>query len=174
MEKRNVSKYFYIFAKRHHAAANISDDGLSGINLNKKLQKFNIQLGKKKIDINLYSYGEYTEWDRNSRKLPKIVNISHTVQAEIGTEFGYVLKIKRGKGKKLEFKVIHPPFKDENGVVMDDFTGEYYINSNDYEFFLGDCIWEPLDDKLGPWRLITYLDGQVIADKTLQLVRKES
>lgn len=131
-------------------------------------------MARKKIDIELYSYGEYSEWDRNSRKLPKIVNITHTIEAEIGTEFGYVLKIKRGKGKKLEFKIIHPPFLDEDGKLVPDFTGEYYINSNDHEFFLGDCIWEPLEDKLGHWRLITYLDGQVIADKTLHLVKKEA
>ncbi|MGQ7869826.1 DUF3859 domain-containing protein [Sunxiuqinia sp. sy24] len=130
-------------------------------------------MAKKKVDIELYSYGEYSPWDRSSRDLPKIIEISEVIEAEIGTEFGYILKIKKGKGKKLEFKIIHPPFKDEHGTISPDFTGDYYVNSNDYSFFLGDCIWEPLEDKLGPWRLITYLDGQVIADKTLQLVAKK-
>lgn len=130
-------------------------------------------MARKKIDIELHSYGQYSEWERNSRKLPKIINITETIEAEVGTEFGYILKIKKGKGKKLEFKIIHPPFTDERGNSMPDFTGEYYINSNDYEFFLGDCIWEPLEDKLGSWRLITYLDGQVIADKTLLLISRK-
>ena len=130
-------------------------------------------MARKKIDIELHSYGQYSEWERNSRKLPKIINITETIEAEVGTEFGYILKIKKGKGKKLEFKIIHPPFTDEQGNSMPDFTGEYYINSNDYEFFLGDCIWEPLEDKLGSWRLITYLDGQVIADKILLLINKK-
>ncbi|WP_053186948.1 DUF3859 domain-containing protein [Sunxiuqinia dokdonensis] len=129
-------------------------------------------MAKKKVDIILHSYGQYTKWDRESRELPKILEIAHTIQAEIGTEFGYLLKIRKGKGKKLEFRIIHPPFKDEQGNIAPDFTGEYYVNSNDYSFFLGDCVWEPLEDKLGPWRLITYLEGQVIADKTLELVRK--
>ncbi len=129
-------------------------------------------MARKKIDIELYSYGQYTEWNRGSRNLPKIVDITDTIEAEIGTEFGYILKIRKAKGKKLEFRIIHPPFKDEAGVVMPHFTGEYYINSNDYAFFLGDCIWEPLEDKLGEWRLITYLDGQVIADKILKLIPK--
>ena len=129
-------------------------------------------MARKKVDIELYSYGQYTQWSRNSRKLPKIVDITDVIEAEIGTEFGYILKIKKGKGKKLKFIIIHPPFTDDKGEVMPDFTGEYYINSNDYEFFLGDCIWEPLEDKLGYWRLITYLDGQIIADKTLQLIKK--
>ena len=130
-------------------------------------------MSKKKIDIELYSYGEYSRWDRNSRELPRIINITETIEAEIGTEFGYVLKIKKAKGKKLEFRIIHPPFNDENGQLMPDFTGEYFIGSNDYSFFLGDCIWEPLEDKLGDWRLITYYEGKVIADKTLRLVKKQ-
>jgi len=129
-------------------------------------------LSKKKFDITLYTYGEYSTWDRESKALPKILNITDTIEADIGTEFGYVLKIKKAKGCKIDFRIIHPPFNDENGEPMDDFTGEVYINSNDYEFFLGDCIWEPLDDKLGSWRLITELEGKVIADKTLYLVRK--
>ena len=130
-------------------------------------------MAKSKIDITLYSYGEYSAWDRSSRELPKLINITETIEAEIGTEFGYVLKIKKGKGKKLEFRIIHPPFKDEHGKVRPDFTGEYYVNSNDHSFFLGDCIWEPLEDKLGEWRLITYMDGKVIADKTLTLIKKK-
>ncbi|WP_163710821.1 DUF3859 domain-containing protein [Mangrovibacterium lignilyticum] len=129
-------------------------------------------MSKKKFDITLYSWGEYSSWDKQSKALPKILNITNTIESDIGTEFGYVLKIKKAKGYKLDFRVIHPSFNDEFGEPMDDFTGEVYINSNDYEFFLGDCIWEPLDDKLGPWRLITELEGKVIADKTLYLVRK--
>ena len=131
-------------------------------------------MSKKKFDITLYTWGEYSTWDRSSKALPKILNITDTIEAEIGTEFGYVLKIKKAKGVKLNFRIIHPPFNDEFGQPMDDFTGEVYINSNDYEFFLGDCIWEPLDDKLGEWRLITEIEGKVVADKTLHLVRKRA
>ena len=129
-------------------------------------------MSKKKFDIALYTYGEYSTWNRESKALPKILNITDTIEAEVGTEFGYVLKIKKAKGCKIDFRIIHPPFNDEFGEPMDDFTGEVYINSNDYEFFLGDCIWEPLEDKLGAWRLVTELEGKVIADKTLHLVRK--
>lgn len=130
-------------------------------------------MGKKKIDVDMYSYGEYTQWVRNSRELPKIVAITDTIEAEIGTEFGYVLKIKKAKGKHLLFNIIHPSFTDESGAVTPDFTGEVYINSNDYSFFLGDCIWEPLEDKLGNWRLMSSIDGQIVADKTLHLIRKK-
>lgn len=131
-------------------------------------------MSKKKVDIELYSYGEYSSWDKNSKSLPRILAISDRIEAAIGTEFGYVLKLKKAKGKLLEFRIVHPSFNDESGKPMDDFTGEVFINSNDYEFFLGDCVWEPLDDKLGVWRLITKLDGKVVADKTLHLVRKQN
>jgi len=127
---------------------------------------------KHKFEVTLYTYGEYTTWNKESKDLPRIVAITDSIEAEIGTEFGYVLKIKKAKGHLLKFRIIHPPFRDENGNPAGDFTGEVYINSNDYAFFLGDCIWEPLEDKLGPWRLITELEGKVIADKTLHLVSK--
>jgi len=127
---------------------------------------------KKKIDIELYSYGEYSRWDRESREIPKLINIADTISAEIGTEFGYVLKIKRGKGEMLTFQIDHPPFTDEEGNIRPPFTGEQYIQSNDYEFFLGDCIWEPIEDKLGKWTMTTYLNGKLVAQKTLNLVHK--
>jgi hypothetical protein len=129
-------------------------------------------MAKRKIDIELYSYGEYSRWDRESREIPKLINITETVPAEIGTEFGYVLKIKRGKGEKLTFRIDHPPFTDEEGEIRPPFTGEQYIQSNDFEFFLGDCIWEPLEDKLGKWTMTTYLQGKIVAQKTLNLVAK--
>ena len=129
-------------------------------------------MASKKVNITIYSYGEYTKWDRTNRALPKIVEITETIEAGIGTEFGYVLKIERAKGKKLQFKIIHPPFKDEKGNITPDFDGEHFISSNDYSFFLGDCVWEPLENKLGPWQLITWLDGKIVADKTLTLIRK--
>jgi hypothetical protein len=129
-------------------------------------------MAKRKIDIELYSYGEYSRWDRASREIPKLINITETIPAEIGTEFGYVLKIKRGKGEKLTFRIDHPPFKDEQGQVRPPFDGEQYIQSNDFEFFLGDCIWEPLEDKLGKWTMTTYLNGKIVAEKTLKLVAK--
>ena len=136
------------------------------------LNYLDYKLSKKKIDIHLFTWGEYTSWNKTSKVLPRILNIGDTVEAEIGTEFGYVLRIKKAKGIQLNFRIIHPPFSDKNGQQTDDFTGEVYINSNDYEFFLGDCVWEPLEDKLGPWRLITAMGEKVIADKTLHLVRK--
>ncbi len=129
-------------------------------------------MGKKKVQVELYTWGEYSGWDRGSKKLPKVLNIADTIPVELGTEFGYVLRIKQAKGKLLEFRIIHPPCNDEHGNPCGDLVGDLYINSNDYEFFLGDCVWAPVHDKLGSWRLITEIDGKIVADKTLKLIAK--
>ncbi len=126
-------------------------------------------MAKKKIEVDLYTYGLYTEWERDSKKLPKIKKITTEIPAAIGIEFGYILKIKKAKGKKITFRIDHPPFTDDEGNIRPSFEGEYYINSNDYEFFLGDTIWEPLHDKLGDWTMITWIDGLEVANKTLNL-----
>ena len=130
------------------------------------------RMAKRKVETEIYSYGEYAEWDRESKSIPRLVAITEKVEATIGTEFGYVLRIRYGKGKKLVFRIDHPSFQDGEGKVTPPFTGEQYIRSNDYEFFLGDCIWEPLEDKLGKWTMTTWLDGKIAAQKTLLLVKK--
>ncbi|TKG93453.1 DUF3859 domain-containing protein [Puteibacter caeruleilacunae] len=127
-------------------------------------------MAKSKMTVEMYSYGEYSRWDRESRDLPKLLDITDRIKADIGTEFGYILKIKKGKGERLTFRIDHPPFKDDDGKVRPPFEGEYYVNSNDFEFFLGDCVWEPLEDKLGKWTMTTYHNGKVIAEKTITLV----
>ncbi len=130
-------------------------------------------MAKKKMQVEMYSWGEYTSWDKTSKLLPKIVNISNIIEVELGTEFGYILRIKQAKGMLISFRIVHPPCNDEHGNKIGDLTGEIYVNSNYYEFFLGDCVWAPLHDKLGKWQLITELDGKVVANKTLTLIRKD-
>lgn len=117
----------------------------------------------------MYSYGEYAEWDRQSKSIPKILEITTEIKAEIGTEFGYVLHIKQAKGETLNFRIDHPPFKDSDGNITPPFTGEQFIRTNDFEFFLGDCVWEPLEDKLGEWKLTTWHNGKVVAEKSFML-----
>lgn len=126
-------------------------------------------MAKRRPTFKMYSYGEYSEWDRNSREIPKILDFTCEIEAKIGTEFGYVLHIKNGKGETLEFKIDHPPFNDDEGKLRPPFTGEQFIRTNDFEFYLGDCIWEPLEDKLGKWELTTYYQGKVVAHKIFEL-----
>lgn len=129
-------------------------------------------MAKRKINITMYSYGEYSKWDRQSKEIPKILDITTVIKATIGTEFGYVLHIKQGKGETLTFEINHPPFKDEKGQIRPSFTGEQFIRTNDFQFFLGDCIWEPLEDKLGKWEITTFHKGKVVAHKIFNIQRK--
>lgn len=130
-------------------------------------------MAKKKIEVDLYSYGEYSQWDRASRSIPKLLDITEIIEAEEGTEFGYVLRIKKAKGKRIDFRIDHPPFRDGEGKVEPSFTGQVFINSNDYKFFLGDCIWTPIEDKMGRWTMTTKIDGEIVAKKSILLKHKK-
>ncbi|TLX74952.1 DUF3859 domain-containing protein [Labilibacter sediminis] len=126
-------------------------------------------MGRKKIDAELYSYGIYSRWNRNDKDLPKLIKITNEIPLELDIEFGYVIRIKGAKGKRIQFEIDHPNFTDENGKVIPPFTGEYFVKSNDYEFFLGDTIWAPIHDKKGEWKLTTWLDGKILYQKSLYI-----
>lgn len=125
---------------------------------------------KKKPQVTVHSYGRYDGWDRESRALPKLLKMTSEIEAAPGVEFGYILRIQNARNARITFRIEHPPFKDSAGHVVPPFTGELYVKTNDYRFFLGDSVWLPVEDKRGPWRLITWLDDQPAADRTLQLV----
>ncbi|PWE01354.1 DUF3859 domain-containing protein [Marinilabilia rubra] len=124
---------------------------------------------RKRPQVELYSYGIYSAWDRTSKDLPKLQEITTEIPVTPEVEFGYVLKIKGGKGEVLDFEIVHPPFPDSNGNPAPPFTGQVVINSNDWEFFLGDTVWEPYENKAGDWILVTRLQGKEVARKTLRL-----
>ena len=114
----------------------------------------------------MISYGVHSAWDKKSKDLPKLKKFTWEIPARLNIEFGYVLNIKQARGKKLEFIIEHPEFIDEKtGELAPPFTGEMYVRSNDWDFFLGDTLWAPLENKIGTWRLTTKLDGEVIAQK---------
>lgn len=127
-------------------------------------------MAKKKPAIKLKSCGIYHHWDSESREVPKIKEFTTEVPAVIGIEFGYVLEFKGARGLKIEFCIDHPPFLGENGEAAPPFTGELYVRTTPYLFYLGDTIWSPAEEKVGPWRLTTRLDGQPVEDKTFQIL----
>lgn len=129
-------------------------------------------MAKKKPQFSIESYGIYKAWDRQSDDIPKLIKITDKVTFHPDVEFGLVLNIKGGKGIKLEFRVIHPEFNDSQGKPAGDFIGEHYVNANTWQFFLGDTVWEPYDDKLGLWRFIISFEGEIITDKTLEIIQK--
>lgn len=120
-------------------------------------------MGKKRIKIEIESYGIYSHWERDSKSLPKIKRHTKDIPAEVDIEFGYILSFSGAKGSTISFTIKHPPFCDENGVPHPDFVGEQIINSNQWHFFLGDTIWLPIEDKCGEWELITMLDKREVA-----------
>lgn len=126
-------------------------------------------MAKRRPIFKMYSYGEYSKWDRNSRDIPKILEFTTEIKAQIGTEFGYVLHIKNGKGETINFRIDHPPFTGDDGNIRPPFTGEQFIRTNDFEFYLGDCIWEPLEDKLGKWELTIWYQDKLVANKVFIL-----
>lgn len=127
-------------------------------------------MAKKKPDVGMHSHGRYTGWNRDGKDLPELVKITSEVHAEPGVEFGYVLRIRHARNSKISFCIEHPPFEDGEGNPVPPFEGELYVKTNDYRFFLGDTVWLPVEDKRGEWRLITWLDGCKVADKTITLV----
>ncbi len=124
---------------------------------------------RKRPVIDLYSYGIYSPWDRESRDLPKLKEITTEIPITPDVEFGYVLEIKGAKGETVEFEINHPPFFGKDGLPAPPFTGEVVVRSNDWRFFLGDTVWEPYEDKAGQWLLITRLSNREIARKIFNL-----
>ena len=115
------------------------------------------------------SYGLYTGWKSSGKALPKLLRFSEVIPARTGVEFGYIISIRRARGLKLEWSIEHPPLYSGDGVPVPDFTGTFRIPDNDYRFFLGDSPWAPLADMCGPWRLVTRIAGQVVADRVFTL-----
>ena len=127
-------------------------------------------MAKKKPEVEIHSYGLYEGWNRESRELPNLVTITNEIEAALDIEFGYILRIRNARNCRITFRIEHPAFKDSSGKTAPPFEGGVCVKTNDYRFFLGDTIWSPIEDKRGEWRLITWLDDEKVADKTLLLV----
>ena len=125
---------------------------------------------KKRLNVRIKSFGIYDSWTGDQKKVPTIKQFTTNIPACIGIEFGYVLQIKHGRGAELDFEIDHPPWLGDDGSIEPPFRGSFFVRHNDYDFFLGDTIWEPWENKLGPWRLRTWHDGALLADKTLDLI----
>ncbi|RDV26806.1 DUF3859 domain-containing protein [Alteromonas aestuariivivens] len=123
-------------------------------------------MAKHKPIVELVSYGIYTKWDADNKSLPKIREFTTQIPAQLDIEFGFVVNIKRAKNARMRYCIYHPGIPDESGQPMAPFDGLEYVRSNDWDFYLGDTLWEPLNNKLGNWRMTLELDGNVVADKT--------
>lgn len=125
---------------------------------------------KKHPKSKVESFGRYSKWKRGTKELPQILEFTNTIKSVEGNEFGMVLHITGGKGAKLDYCIKHPPFTDAKGNIEPDFTGTYLVNTNDYKFFIGDCIWLPVEDKVGDWIVRVEFEGKLIAEHTFKVV----
>lgn len=123
-------------------------------------------MAKSKAVITLQSYGIYSQWDSQSKALPQIQQFTTEVIASIDVEFGLIINIKKGKGEKLHYCIYHPNIPDDEGDIMPPFTGEVYIKESDWQFYLGDTLWSPIENKLGDWRMTITHNNKIVADKT--------
>ena len=127
---------------------------------------------KKHPKIKVESFGRYTRWNLKSKDLPKILEFTNTIRADEGNEFGMILHITGGKGSKLDYRIQHPPFSNARGDIEPDFTGTCLVSSNDYKFFIGDCIWPPVEDKVGRWIVQVIFEGNVVAEQKFEIVEQ--
>jgi hypothetical protein len=129
-----------------------------------------VSLSKLRAFFEISSYGIYENWDEKSKSLPKIKTFTTNIPTQLEIEFGFILKAKKSKGKRLDWTIFHPGVPDENGDTMPPFQGVVYVRNNDWEFYLGDTVWAPIHDKIGDWRMVIECDGKVIALKTFSLL----
>ncbi|RTZ14483.1 DUF3859 domain-containing protein [Vibrio aquaticus] len=135
-------------------------------------------MAKRSPVVEMVSYGIYKEWDSRSKELPKIVDFTTKVPADEEIEFGYIVNIKKAKGEVIEFCIDHPGVKGKKGQILEPFTGELHVGSNDWDFYLGDTIQllDPIDgfeSNIGKWRMTIQLGNKVISDKTFDVFARD-
>jgi len=129
---------------------------------------------KRKPEIRIRSYGIYSNWDAKTKTLPKIEEFTTQVPATIDIEFGFIINIKWAKNSEIDYCIDHPGILDDKGKRRAPFDGSVYVKTNDWDFYLGDTIWNPIKDKLGPWRMSVEMEGKVIAEKTFEIYESSS
>ena len=127
-------------------------------------------LAKKKIETRMRTFGIHSKWDGESKELPRFIRSTTTIPARVDVEFGFIVNIKGAKNQELFFCIDHPGIKDEQGKTRAPFDGSVYVKTNDWNFYLGDTVWDPIEDKLGPWQMWLEIDGNIIAEKTFEVV----
>ena len=127
-------------------------------------------MSKLKSKFTISSYGIYRGWDEKTKQLPIIQEFTTRIPAQLDIEFGFILEVQKGKGLRLDYCIYHPDIPDKNGQIMEPFSGDVYVRNNDWQFYLGDTIWAPVDNKTGDWRMVIELDGKIVAEKTFSVL----
>ena len=77
--------------------------------------------------------------------------------------------MKGAKNQELYYCIDHPGILDSEGRRREPFDGTVYVKSNEWDFYLGDTIWEPIQDKIGNWHMWLELNGAKVAEKTFEV-----
>ncbi len=133
--------------------------------------RFYTEMTRRKPEIRIKSFGIYSKWDGASNELPRIVEFISRVLAELDVEFGFTVNIKGAKNRELEYCIYHPNILDADGNIRPPFDGTVFVKTNDWDFYLGDTIWSPIENMLGAWRMTLGLDCRLIVDKTFELYK---
>ncbi len=123
-------------------------------------------MARNKPVFKMISYGVYTQWDERSKALPKLIEATTDIPLREQIEFGFIVNVKKARNAKLTYCIYHPDIPDDSGQPMAPFDGDVYVANNDWNFYLGDTIWLPLENKAGHWRMTLSFDNQIIAEKT--------
>jgi len=124
---------------------------------------------RRKPQISIANYGQYTAWNKTSREMPKLIKYTTTIEAVEGNEFGIIINVDFLKGEILNFIIKHPPIKDGKGNFLPQFKGELHVNSVHTQFFIGDGIWLPVEDKIGDWEVIILHNNKKVVSKSFKI-----
>lgn len=130
-------------------------------------------MAKSKHEVKIVSYGIYDDWVSTAKELPNIKHFCKEIPARLNIEFGMVVNFKSAKGKSIEWCIDHPQIPGDDGETLAPFQGSMRIKSADWNFFLGDTIWAPPENKIGTWHLWIKLDDQMVAEKKFQVVAED-
>lgn len=130
-------------------------------------------MAKRNVEIKIINFGIYDKFNHEDEDLPALVDFADKIPARLDIEFGMTVDIRKARGEIIHWRIDHPPFPDSSGNTAPSFQGQFHVNSPEYKFFLGDTVWEPVDEKLGLWTLSVIWQGKTLASKKLWLVSNQ-
>jgi hypothetical protein len=136
-----------------------------------RLRREQDSMVKQKPEVRVRTYGVYSKWDSQSKELPSFLESTTRIPGRVDVEFGLVVNVIGGKNLPLGYRIEHPGIRDDRGKRRPAFEDVVYVKSNDWDFYLGDTIWEPIEDKIGVWRMTLELQGRIVADQSFELFR---
>ena len=119
--------------------------------------------------VEIISYGEYSGWNSQDKKLPELKNLTDRVEGERDVEFGIIVEIRQAKGRYIQYVIEHPALRDQDGSLLPPFTGEYQIRTNPAKFFLGESVGSPVDEHKGIWEFKINYGDKILARKKIEI-----